>query len=847
MNDSHLFETLTRTVPGIVWITDEYGRSEFNNAQWSEFTGLKPEESLGHGWLAAIHPADAAAFRANLPMSPMDETIQAEIRVRRQDGVYHRHLLNVRHVGEGKWVGCAIDAHEWLNAELRDNTQTRVLEMVSAGAELNEVLRQLCLAAEEQIPGATCTILPLDLKNERFLSGVGPRLPQHLLDAVDRIKIGPRVGSCGTAAYERRNVISSDIGVDPLWEDWRDLFMAAGYRACWSMPVFATNGDVTACFGFYFTERRAPTQDEHQELVRLRGLASLAIERARILEALRESEEHYRHTVEQNPQIPWTADPQGKILSVSSRWVEATGINQAEALQDGWLQALHPDDVERTLETWGAALSSGEPFDMSYRLRMRNGQYRWSRARASARRSEDGEILRWYGTVEDVHEHYLAGERLRLQAYQDELTNLPNRRHFIEELRRSLSATDQPIGLMVLDIDDFKMVNDRFGHLTGDAVLRLFGRQLQRAAAPGEFVARLAGDEFAIICNSISDEQALLGRAKVLEGVLDAGMKANVKSRSCRPSIGCTIGRAGEEPDEVFKRADLALYAAKTSGKGTVRLFDSTIRSAAAQRSGELELARTALKEGWIEAHYQPVVSLETRKPRGFEALLRIRHPERGLLSPHAVLASLDDPRLSDAIGIRMAQLVVEDMARWRRHDVQHGQVSLNLATENLVGTGFYDTLAFLIDQHDIPPEAIKLEITERVLVDEQEVRIRKTLTQLRQRGISISLDDFGTGYASLVHLQTMPVDEIKIDRSFVSGLGTAANRGEIVRAMIGLARSMGMVTVAEGVEDIREALVLATWGCEFGQGYLFGKPMPFDAVALYLADFAAERLQTAN
>ncbi len=847
MTESDLFETLARTIPGIVWVSDAYVRTEFNNAQWRQFTGMSLEDSRGHGWLSAIHPADAAAFRAHLPLSPMHETVQAEIRVRRHDGVNHRHLLNVRHVGEGKWVGCAIDAHGWLSAELRDNTQASVLELVSAGAELNEVLRHLCLAAEQQIPGATCTILPVDLKSECFLPGIGPGMPQEVLAALHQLKVGPGVGSCGTAAYYRRNVISRDIAVDPLWDDWRGLFMPHGFRACWSIPVFASDGGVMACFGFYFTEPRSPTQDEDQELGRLRGLASLAIERARILEALRESEEHYRHTVEQNPLIPWTADPDGKILSVSSRWMEATGISKADALGAGWLKAIHPEDVASTNEAWQLAVATGVPLDTSYRLRMKDGQYRWSRGRASPRRNQNGEILRWYGTVEDVHEHHLANERLRRQAYQDELTSLPNRRHFIEELRRSLDVAEQPIGLMVIDIDDFKTVNDRFGHLTGDAVLRLFGRQLQRQMAPGEFVARLAGDEFAIICSQLADEQALMDRARAMEAVLDAGMKANLKSRSCRPSIGCTIGRAGEEPDEVFKRADLALYAAKTSGKGTVRLFDNTIQSAASRRSAEMDLARTALKEGWIEAYYQPVVSLKTRMPRGFEALLRIRHPEQGVLSPHAVLAALDDPRLSDAIGIRMAQLVVKDMARWEADGIQHGQVSINLATENLVGHAFFDTLAFLIDERNVPPELIKLEITERVLLDDQEARVRTTLTRLQQRGISISLDDFGTGYASLVHLQTMPVDEIKIDRSFVSGLGTASNGGEIVRAMIGLAEAMGMTTVAEGIEDSREALMLASLGCEYGQGFLFGRPMPAAAVPAYLQSVAATELAAAN
>jgi diguanylate cyclase (GGDEF)-like protein/PAS domain S-box-containing protein len=835
MSVSQLFETLTLAVPGLVWVSDAQGHVEFNNAQWSEFTGLPQEKGLGLGWLDSIHPADAAAFRAQLPMHPdAFENVQAEMRVRRYDGVYHRHLLNVRHVGDGKWVGCAIDAHEWLTAKLRDAIQGNILEMVIGGVALPHLLAELCKAAERQIPGATCSILLVDAVGSRFIAGFAPNLPDELMAAVPNLKIGTGVGSCGTAAFEKRDVISTDIASDPLWDSWRQLVLPLGFQACWSKPVFAADGDVIASFGFYFRDKRGPSPAELQELTRLRGLASLAIERVRMFEALRESEEHYRYTVEQNPQIPWTADPRGQILSVSSRWAEMTGISQTDALGNGWLQALHPDDVAPTVEKWAEGQASGEPVDFTYRIRLSTGQYRWARARATARRNELGTIIKWYGTVEDIHEHHLAAEKLRRQVYEDELTGLPNRRRFVEELRRRLASTHDPIGLMVLDMDDFKLVNDRYGHLTGDSVLRLFARYLQRIVEPNEFVARLSGDEFAIICRNISDDVCLVERAQSIEAKLEASLKRNKKTRSLRPSIGCALGQRGEHPDEVFQRADLALYAAKSAGKGTVQLFNPAIRNAAQKRSRALELARTALREDWIEPYYQPILSLNHHGLRGFEALLRINHPEDGLLSPLAIKDALEDPRLADGIGVRMAHLVIENMGLCIAAGIAFGQVSINLATENLVNAGFMTNVLGLLDQKDLPHSAIKLEITERVLMDEVGESVVENLARLRQSGVGISLDDFGTGYASLVHLQALPVDEIKIDRSFVSGLGTDKNKGEIVRAMLGLAKALNITTVAEGIEEDTEARVLREWGCDYGQGYLFGKPMSFEAASEY-------------
>lgn len=838
MSDSQLFETLTLAVPGLVWVCDDQGRVGFNNAHWEDFTGMPQAHGLGQGWLDAIHPADAASFRAQLPLLEFVGNVQAEIRVRRHDGQYRRHLLNVRYVGDGKWVGCAIDAHEWLATELRDATQGNILEMVVADRELDDVLAEICKAGEKQLPGATCSILLVDSSRGCFVSGVAPGLPSALMHNIPAVRIGAGVGSCGTAAFEKRDVISGDILIDPLWDDWRDFFIPLGFRACWSKPVFDSSGDVIATFGFYFREPRVPTASEMQELTRLRGLVALAIERARVLEALRESEEHYRHTVEQNPQIPWTADPSGSILSVSSRWTEMTGISQAEALGVGWLQALHPDDVAPTAERWEFSTLSGCPLDLNYRIRVVGGQYRWCRARATPRLASDGDIIRWYGTVEDIHEKHLDNERLQRQAYQDELTGLPNRRRFVDELRRRLDSAVGPVGLLVLDMDDFKLVNDRFGHLTGDAVLRLFALYLQRIVAPSEFVARLGGDEFAVICQHISDENELLDRAHLIASRLDAHLKNNKKSRSCRPSLGGALGFHGENPDEVFKRADLALYAAKSSGKGKVRLYDPTIRSATIERSEALELARTALREGWVEPFYQPIINLKDHKTRGFEALLRIRHPQRGLLAPIAILSALDDPRLAHGIGVRMVGLIVKDISRWSAAGVPYGQVSINLATENLINPEFVETLLALLGQHGIPPTSIKLEITERVLMDDLGDTILPNLHRLRESKIGLSLDDFGTGYASLVHLQTLPIDEIKIDRSFVSGLG-GANQGAIVQAMLGLARNMAISAVAEGIETQGEALKLASWGCDFGQGFLFSRPMQSAEVPSFLASWA--------
>lgn len=828
MSDNLLFDALTRGLPGLVWIFDSNGRVTFMNPQWTDFTGLPHEGALGLGWLEAVHPDDAAVLCARLPLDDADTNgLKRIIRIRAADRTYHRHISSIRRVSADSWVGCAFDAHEWLSAELRDATHGTILQRVTSGTELSQLLDEVCLAAERQVSGVTCSINQVDAKTGQFISANAPNLPHQISQSLVGLTISPCVGSCGTAAFTKRDVICPDIASDPLWEGIRELILPLGLRSCWSQPIFSAEGEVIATFGCYFRDARAPSAGEMQEIARFRSLATLAIERARMLEALHESEAHYRHTVEQNPQIPWTADPTGKLLSLSPRWTELTGIPLEEAILQGLRQAQHEDDIDEVMQAWELARETGRPFTADYRLRLQTGAYIWVRTQATARCDATGTVIRWYGTIEDIHEKHMATETLRRQAYQDDLTGLPNRRSFTAELKTHLQSCDGQVGLLVLDMDHFKQVNDRYGHNTGDAVLRLFARHLLKLAIGREFVARLGGDEFAIILPDVRSEDDVMTRARTIERALEVSLMRSRKARACRPSIGCALGTPNESPDELFKRADMALYAVKEATKGGARLFDHNIRNAAIRRNEAFELARLALREDWIEPFYQPVIDMKSGAVRGYEALLRIRHPERGILPPMLIMEALDAPDLADSIGLRMSEMIVADMGPLSPGGPLKGQVSINVSTENLTESHFIENLLRLLRTYNVSPHSIKLEITERVLMNQLNHGAIERLMRLRQSGIGIALDDFGTGYASLIHLKALPVDEIKIDRSFVSGLGTDANKGEIVEAMLGLARTLGLVTVAEGVETNGEARQLRQWGCDYAQGYLFGHPAP--------------------
>lgn len=828
-----LFEDLARSVPGLVWLSDLAGNVDFVNCTWCEYTGISREASLGRDWLEAVHPDDLTTIEAVTKSRPDRDSPphEIEVRIRRKDGRYRWHLVRANPLADSpdRWIGCSIDIHDMVAIQKKGRELADILGKIVSGEAVDAILEELCALGEDQLAGSRCTVLLLDDEGREFIGGAAPFLPADIQALIPGTRAGTGVGSCGTAAFEKRDVISSSIATDPLWDSWRDVFAPLGVKACWSRPIYGTDGRVLATFGFYFFEERRPSRDELQNLDNLGQLAALAIEKARTNQALRESEDHHRHTVEHNPQIPWTADTDGKILSVSSRWHEATGLSVASALGNGWFQALHPDDVADVKTYWAAKLETGDPADLKYRIRLHDGSYRWVRARATPRRDEDGRIMRWYGAVEDIHDLELANERLRKLAFTDELTRLANRRTFENALCEALShaGTRHPVELLIIDLLGFRHLNDRYGHEAGDATLRMFAALLRSCFTKDDVIGRIAGDQFAVVVHDHVGEAGLQRYAAGLAKALEQRLAGNTKTRNIGVNIGCALSAPGDRCDDLLRRAKAALYAAKGGGTGTVKLFTPALQHSIDVRIEQIELAREALKDSWLVPYYQPMIDLVSGRVAGAEALLRLKNPAGGVRSPTSIWAALDAPKIGKAINDQMLSLVLADLGEWGPWPAELGTISINLSTEILTQEGLARSLLRRLEKNALEPHHVTIEITERVMVDDLAPRARHSLEQLRQQGVRVSLDDFGTGFASLTHLQRLPVDEIKIDRSFVADLGRDRSGTAIVKSMIHLGQNMGVDVVAEGVETAAQAALLKEWGCRFAQGYYFYRPLP--------------------
>jgi diguanylate cyclase (GGDEF)-like protein len=447
----------------------------------------------------------------------------------------------------------------------------------------------------------------------------------------------------------------------------------------------------------------------------------------------------------------------------------------------------------------------------------------------------------------------LTAEQQRV-ARIDELTSLPNRKTLRGEVvdqistcrqRHAAEHRDVDFALLVLDIDRFKYINDALGHAVGDRLLVEIGKRIERAVRPDDTVARLGGDEYAIILAGLDSVESAMTGARVIADVLSVPVVLDGLSLDVAASIGLAAYPAhGDDFETLLRHADVAMYDAKNRG-ATVAVYAPEVDHNTADRLGLLADLRVALEDtdaGEVRFFYQPEVEMTTGAVVGVEALLRWHHPTRGLVDPEELIRLAEHSGVMRMLTLRAIDDVVAQLAKWRANGLTL-RASINVSVRDLHSGEIVDRLAHQIAHHEVPAEHIQLEITESALMADPR-RVLTTLQRLDRLGVALSLDDFGTGYSSMQHLRRLPLDEVKIDRSFVLGMTGDPDDEAIVRSMIGLADALGLRVVAEGVEDDRTRKLLATAGCHVAQGWFYARPMPADELAAWLARYRPPQRQ---
>lgn len=414
------------------------------------------------------------------------------------------------------------------------------------------------------------------------------------------------------------------------------------------------------------------------------------------------------------------------------------------------------------------------------------------------------------------------------QALHDPLTGLPNRALVLDRAEQMIARTarhvDMVAGALFIDVDGFKHVNDSLGHAAGDRLLKVAGERLQEAVRDQDTVGRLGGDEFVVLVESTVDGAALDLLADRLTEALRAPVELGVGGKvfSVTASIGVAVGRY-ESPDELLRDADLALYAAKAAGRDRYALFDTSMYGGV---EGRLELASdldAALREGQFFLAYQPIFELPTHEVAGVEALIRWQHPTRGLVAPDSFIPLAEESGLIAAIGRWVLDEACRQAAVWAAEGLSIG-ISVNVSAYQLGRNGFAEDVRRALHQSQIEPSSLTLEITETALMRDVGAA-HEHLLEIRALGVRVAIDDFGTGYASLSQLQRMPVDILKIDRSFVAALNGEGQGRELLEAIVGVGRSLSLTVVAEGIEEPSQLRTLEAMGCQLAQGFMLGRP----------------------
>ncbi len=722
---------------------------------------------------------------------------------------------------------------------------------------------------------------------------------------------------------------------------------------------------VTIALGLTFHSQRLARATEREHEAMLGALS-----------ALRKSEDHHRASVELNPQIPWVADPSGLITEIAPRWGELVGLPSEQALGTGWSRVVHTADLPGVMAVWKRAIETGQrdAADTRYRIRLHDDSYRWFRAVARPRYNDKGEVIAWYGNLEDIHdqvkselalreseERYRLASRatndviwdwsaetnlitwagaylevlgfpelserttldwweerihpddrerivssqlslefgdnsqwdheyrmrvaggdyihvysrgqivrniqgrairavgsikditarkrierdLRWTANHDPLTKLPNRSLYSDGLDTAIERARKYggcVGLIVVDLNKFKVLNDSMGHAVGDAVLVEVAARLSRTIPQGAMAARLGGDEFAIILPNIPLTDAKAEMVQAILSPIDAPFLVDDIRINVMLSAGFAIWpRDAETADDLLKCADLALYVAKADTPGTIRGFRPEMRQASETTRRMLADARTALNRNRIVPFYQPKICLRTGRILGFEALLRWYDKHANIKPPSDIAAAFSDSILAVQLTERMLDRIIADCTKWKQAGIPILRIAFNVTGADFGRGDLADRILNKIAAAQLEPSCFEIEVTESVFIGHFSSRVERALRRLRDEGLTVALDDFGTGYASLTHLQRFAIDVIKIDRSFIMRLTEDTAGTAIVNGVLQMAQSMRIKTVAEGVETPEQAEYLCKRGCDVGQGYLFSRAIDASTIPLLLSD---EKLQ---
>lgn len=797
------FRLIADSVPVMIWLTDESGKTTYLNRTWLETTGQTEQKALGDGWLDAIHPEDReAVLRTFIKASDSRTRSKVEYRLRRGDGSWawvidigeprlssNGALMgfagSVLDISDRKASEAALEESEAFIRSIFDSSPDCVslLDLEGRLLLMNKAGRRLLGLLEDD-----------DLTLQRWDSLVASSDATRVTEAFSAVRRG------GTARFEAR-VTSVD-----------------------SMTLYM---DVIA----------APVLDKSRMPLRIltiwRDITDARAARDAADEARRSAEqaaEKLASVLESTMDCVVVLDHDWRLTYMNSNARRLLGLDNEAIGQSLW--SLYPEEQNGIFAAqYKKALASRQPVTFEeYLARLEI----WIEVHASP--TDEGLSIFFRDTSERrraEQERFQAQTQVLHMSRHDALTNLPNRLLFRERLEQGLSemGIDAHLAVITLDLDGFKPVNDTYGHPAGDILLRQVAERLRSCMREGDTVARVGGDEFIVVQPLVRRKDDVDRLAKRITDVLQEPFELDGHTVSIGTSVGIAFAPdAGTTVDQLVRASDVALYRAKAEGRGTFRRYEAGM-DAHLQARQELKIAlRNAIARNELELFYQPLVELPSGKINTCEALLRWRRPEQGMIFPTDFIPVAEESGLIVLIGEWVLRTACRAASGWP-HDVA---VAVNLSPLQFKDGSLFAIVSDVLQATGLPPARLQLEITESVMLDESDTNL-KTLQELRALGVKIALDDFGTGYSSLGYLRSFPFDKIKVDRGFISDLPNGKESLAIVRAIAGIGRSLGITTTVEGVETQEQLDAVNAEGFNEAQGYLFSKPIPAHEVVAAL------------
>ena len=561
-------------------------------------------------------------------------------------------------------------------------------------------------------------------------------------------------------------------------------------------------------------------------------------ERRRAEEALREAERRQRLVLEHAVGGYAILDDEGRLIDGSASLYDWWGRGDAQSARG--FDALHPDD---RATAWGiigqAKAAPGSPFRAELRVVGDRGQTEWIELTATDR-GTDPAVGGIVVNFTEISERKRAAQALADQAVHDPVTGLPNRRLLTERLEAAMERADRQgsqVGVLFFDVDHFKLVNDSLGHPAGDSVLRELAERFRAAARDSDTVVRFGGDEFVVVCEGISGIEEASAIAERFAALIEEPLEIDRAERIVTVSAGVAISHPGSTQASLLRDADAAMNLAKERGRARVEVFSDALRSQVTRRLDLDTALRRALDRDELRLVYQPVVAVDCGTPVGCEALLRWHHPDLGAISPAEFIPVAERSGLIVGIGAWVIRTAVHQLAEWHTTDPRTAGlwIAINLSARQLSSPELVPTITESLRDAGLRPGGLHLEVTESALIDDLATSIER-LAELKALGVHIDIDDFGTGYSSLSYLKRLPIDTLKIDRSFTHGLGTDPHDTTIVNAIISLGGALDLDLIAEGVETPTQLAELRRLGCRLAQGFHWSEPLPPDRLLAWLS-----------